>query len=940
MSGAREGGAGRDVHRAGRHARHAGIGALLVAAALAVAAPLTSQGSAAAAPPDGRYWAYVAAESADLLHRLRFDAEGLAVERTIPVGSKPTETEGPHGLAVSPDGRHLHLTTGHGVPDGRYWRYELGADTLAGSGTVLGRFPATIDVTPDGLYAFVANFNLHGEEVPSSVSVVYTPSQTEVARVETCVTPHGSRIDPSGRFHYSACMKDDRLVEIDTRTFELTRRLDVGDEEGVGDRAEGEAPACSPTWAEPSVDGASVFVACNAADVVLEIDREAWTVRRRLATGPGPYNLDVTPDGRLLLATLKGAAALEVFDLASGRSLARLPTSAPVTHGVTTTPDARYAFVSSEGVGGEPGRVDVFDLRALARAGSAAVGLQAGGIAFWRMRKGASSDAPDDSIDVNLRPRADAEGDVTHLDVELRVTALPVDDDGGRGFRMPVDVYSHRNIADRVENVRAEDRNGELEVTPQDEEGIRHWRLEGSPTPPVTIRYRSRVPPRRLVPGPPIDLRTFADGVSGGGRGFLVLPSDSTGWHVRLRWDLDELPAGSSAVTSLGEGDVATEASLGDLLRSFLLAGPLGRYPESGTVDGFSGFWLGRKDSVDMRAEMAWAGDAYSKLGTFFGDTASTEYRVLTRVLPEPETSGGTSSVSSFMMQVPKPTDDEDGSATLPRGMIVHEMIHGWVGGISGPGNTQWFSEGVTTYMTARTGLVLGLEPVEDYAESVSGLAADYYPNPFRNVSADSAAEAFWIHKTGERLPYARGALYFFHLNHRIRQASDGARSLDDVLLEFFEARDRGEPATTEAWLDRVEAELGPEAVATFDSIVVEGTKTIPLPPDALGPCFERRTVEARVPPFLYDRREGNRRLVAHVSEGTPPARAGLRTGDVVLTDFDPEEPPEPGETVTLEVERGESTLEITYEADPVRVESYAWDRVPDVSEDVCREGP
>jgi predicted metalloprotease with PDZ domain len=272
--------------------------------------------------------------------------------------------------------------------------------------------------------------------------------------------------------------------------------------------------------------------------------------------------------------------------------------------------------------------------------------------------------------------------------------------------------------------------------------------------------------------------------------------------------------------------------------------------------------------------------------------------------------------------------------------MIVHEMIHGWVGGVSGPGNTQWFSEGVTTYLTARTGLVLGLEPVEDYADEVSGLAADYYPNPFRNVSADSAAEAFWIHKTGERLPYARGALYFFYLNHRIRQASNGSRSLDDVLLEFFEARDRGEPATTAAWLDRIEAELGPEAVATFDSIVVEGTQTIPLPPDALGPCFERRTEEATVPPFLYDRREGDRRLVAHVSEGTPPARAGLRTGDVVLTDFDPEEPPEPGETVVLEVRRGDATREITYEADPVRVESYEWDRVPDVADDVCREGP
>jgi hypothetical protein len=54
---------------------------------------------------------------------------------------------------------------------------------------------------------------------------------------------------------------------------------------------------------------------------------------------------------------------------------------------VTVSPDSRYAFVSSEGVGAEPGKVDVFDLRALVRAGTVDVGQQASGIAFWKMGK-------------------------------------------------------------------------------------------------------------------------------------------------------------------------------------------------------------------------------------------------------------------------------------------------------------------------------------------------------------------------------------------------------------------------------------------------------------------------------------------------------------------------------------------------------------------------
>src|SRR5262249_39044861 len=117
--------------------------------------------------------------------------------------------------------------TGHGQPDGKFWKYALGPDTLVGTPIFLGFFPASLDVTPDGLYAFVANFNLHGDMVPSSQSVVYTPTVTEVARVTTCTMPHGSAVDPQGLHQYSGCMMDDQLVEIDTRTFEVSRRFSV-----------------------------------------------------------------------------------------------------------------------------------------------------------------------------------------------------------------------------------------------------------------------------------------------------------------------------------------------------------------------------------------------------------------------------------------------------------------------------------------------------------------------------------------------------------------------------------------------------------------------------------------------------------------------------------------------------------------------------------------
>ena len=375
------------------------VSALRPLALLSVALPALAQTTPTR--PANDYYIYVGAESADLIHRVKFGPGGAVVEKTIPVGESAVEMEGPHGLQISRDGKYLHMTTGHGSPDGKYWKYELGPDTLVGAGIFLGYFPASLDVTPDGLYAFVVNFNLHGEMIPSSVSVVYTPTNTEVARTTTCTMPHGSRLDPTGTHQYSTCMMDDQLVEIDTRTFQVSRRFSLakGKEGGIPAKWESEhakhmaaghrmpmPPAsCSPTWAQPGADGRTIYVACNKADEILEIDRATWTVSRRLAAGRGPYNLAASPDGRVLVATLKQGGGVQVFDIATGRSVLNVKSSTTVTHGVVISSDSRYAFVSNESVGAKPGVVDIYDLQALVRVGSVEVGQQAGGIAFWKV---------------------------------------------------------------------------------------------------------------------------------------------------------------------------------------------------------------------------------------------------------------------------------------------------------------------------------------------------------------------------------------------------------------------------------------------------------------------------------------------------------------------------------------------------------------------------
>jgi hypothetical protein len=75
---------------------------------------------------------------------------------------------------------------------------------------------------------------------------------------------------------------------------------------------------------------------------------------------------------------------VSICDLRSGKELVRLPTKRKVLHGVVVTPDDRYAFVTVEGVGAEPGTVEIIDLVAMKTVATLDVPQEAAGIDFYR----------------------------------------------------------------------------------------------------------------------------------------------------------------------------------------------------------------------------------------------------------------------------------------------------------------------------------------------------------------------------------------------------------------------------------------------------------------------------------------------------------------------------------------------------------------------------
>jgi DNA-binding beta-propeller fold protein YncE len=364
----------------------------IVLAASILPAHLAARQKADSASPSGPsqdYLVYVVCESADKVVLVRFGPKGIKIERQTRIGLLPMgDINGPHGIAVSPDKEYVYVSLGHGQPNGSAWKLKAGTEDVIRY-TPLGLFPATMDISRDGEFIWVANANFHGDMVPSPISVVATDEMVEVKRITTCTMPHGSRLNPQGTKHYSACMMDDMLAEIDAHKFEVSRHfvLTKDKEMGMNGAPHGQMKmgelTCVPTWAQPSNDGGEVYVACNKSNDIAVVDVTSWKLSRRFPAGNGVYNLAMTKDGRLI-ATSKRGQSVSVFDPKSGKELAKLPTKRKVVHGAVVTPDNRYAFVSVEGIGTDPGTVEVIDLQSLNTVATIDVPQQAAGIDFWK----------------------------------------------------------------------------------------------------------------------------------------------------------------------------------------------------------------------------------------------------------------------------------------------------------------------------------------------------------------------------------------------------------------------------------------------------------------------------------------------------------------------------------------------------------------------------
>ena len=148
---------------------------------------------------------------------------------------------------------------------------------------------------------------------------------------------------------------------------------------------------------------------------------------------------------------------------------------------------------------------------------------------------------------------------------------------------------------------------------------------------------------------------------------------------------------------------------------------------------------------------------------------------------------GGTGLTDSFalFLQPGSALDGRPSSGMSVPWLLAHEMFHDWNGHAIELAQPErlgyWFSEGFTDFYARRILRRMGFLSLGDYAASWNDRFGEYAANPARNEPAARIEAAFWSDPNVGSLPYQRGDLVALLVDHRIREASAGARSLDEL---------------------------------------------------------------------------------------------------------------------------------------------------------------
>lgn len=461
------------------------------------------------------------------------------------------------------------------------------------------------------------------------------------------------------------------------------------------------------------------------------------------------------------------------------------------------------------------------------------------------------------------------------------------------------------------------------------------WRIEGGSPGPLTIRYR--------VHANELTVRTSHLDASHGyvnGASVFVFVRGMENDPVRVRI---LAPEGWRVATSLHESEDGTfrAADYDELVDSPIEIGTHRTiaWTQEGLPHRFAVWGPGEIDEARLEADTRRIIDVCSRM---FGGLPYEGYLFILHLVPDGR--GGLEHRASSTLQCSPASLASDYESLVA--LVAHEFFHVWLAkrirpAVLGPFDYTaenytrllWVVEGVTTYYTdlilVRSGVITPDRYLERQADSIARFRST--PGRHHQTLEDSSFDT-WIkfyrpdaHTPNSQVSYYhKGSLVALAIDMEIRRASEGARSLDDVMQLLWTRHglpDVGIPEDEPGGIRDVVREVWCGGRAGSDD---ETGASDEYPPDSGAECdrlfaayvsgldeidFDRhlevvglramwatdvtdRNATAWRSPILPGRdvwpgvrlrEDGGRIRVTNVLEGTPAADAGVNSGDEIL---------------------------------------------------------
>jgi len=276
---------------------------------------------------------------------------------------------GPQGVAITPNGAFAYVAN---FDSNNVSVIDTATNAVVATVPV-GGGPLGVAIAPSGAFAYVTAFDSCAGSVSVIDTAVNSPTvNTVVATVSPLGgCPTGVAIAPSGAFAYVANFTANNVAVINTATNTVLTTVPVGS---------------GPRGVAITPNGAVAYVANSTSNDIAVINTATNTVAATVPVGVGPSGVAITPNGAFayvtVFDTLSCIGGVLVIDTATNTVVTTVSPLDSCPAGVATTPSGAFVYVTHSGFGPSANTVSVISTASNSVVATVTVGLAPEGVAI------------------------------------------------------------------------------------------------------------------------------------------------------------------------------------------------------------------------------------------------------------------------------------------------------------------------------------------------------------------------------------------------------------------------------------------------------------------------------------------------------------------------------------------------------------------------------